>query len=327
MKTTIYSILFLLCIPIIAFSQPKQELKLARKGNKAMLDSNFVIAELLYRESIDVLDFDTNRFNLALALAAQKKHKDARIEWKSVEEISKNDIIKSYCQYNTGNSYLADENQMEKALEAYKQALRYYPKNEIARHNYWFLKMLMKQNPPPKEDEKKDNKDKENKDQENDKQKDKDDKNKSGDKDEKSDKEDSKDKSDKSDKDEDDKSEDKEDKEKDSEKENKDKDDNKSDKEEKDDVEGDNKDEEKKNEEEPDENKEENKPDNKDGEPKEEDQNKKENGSSEQVKEGELSKGDALRLLESIDREEDKTQEKIKAQLLKGKKQNNEKDW
>jgi len=281
-----------------------EERGLTRTGNELVNDSLFVQAEAEYLKSIDVLDFDTNRFNMAFAMMGQEKFDEAIDEWKAVAKSSENKTLQSLCHYNIGGiQVMKKEN--DKAIESYKQALRFQPKNELARHNYWFLKMVKDQNPQQdqnKDQNSDDSQDGENSDDSKDQQnKEKSDKEKS-DK-EKSDEQDSE-KDDDADKSNEDDDADKSNEEDDADKSNEDEDAEKS-----------NEDEESK--------------DNQNGESDDESNGEEgDESAGEQPVEGELSKGDAIRLLESLDKEEDKTQKKIKLKLLKGKNnKTNEKDW
>lgn len=305
-------IVLLTSIFSLASHAQMKERGLTRNGNDFVKDSLFVMAEAEYLKSLDIHDFDTNRFNMAFAMLGQEKFDEAIEEWESVEKTSDNKILKSYCAYNSGGA-LVMQKKNDEAIEKFKQALRYFPKNDLARHNYWLLKVVKEQN--PQQDQKQenqdqdkqdgDNKDQENQDQNSD-QNNSDQDSKDGEKgedsqDEKSE-EDSKE------------NESEEEKNKDGEPEEESEDESEDEK---------NKDSESKEESE-DEKSEDEK--NKDGESENEEEG--ENGMGEEPKEGELSTGDALRLLESLDKEEDKTQEKVKAKLLKGKKgKKSEKDW
>ena len=331
-----------------------EERGLTRTGNELVNDSLFVQAEAEYLKSIDALDFDTNRFNMAFAMMGQEKFDEAIDEWKAVAKSSENKTLQSLCHYNIGGiQVMKKEN--DKAIESYKQALRFQPKNELARHNYWFLKMVKDQNPQQDQnqdqnsddsqdgensDDSKDQQNKENSDKEK-SDKEKSDKEKSDDED--SEKDDDADKSnededaDKSNEDEDaDKSNEEDDanksnEEDDANKSNEDEDAEKSNEDE--DAEKSNEDEDadKSNEDEDAEksNEDEESKDNQNGESDDESNGEEgEESAGEQPVEGELSKGDAIRLLESLDKEEDKTQKKIKLKLLKGKNnKTNEKDW
>lgn len=306
---------------IFAFGVQAQmkERGLTRKGNEFVKDSLFVMAEAEYLKSLDIHDFDTNRFNLAFAMLGQEKFDEAIEEWKSVESTSEDKVLKSYCMYNIGGA-LVMQKKNDEAIEKYKQALRYFPKNDVARHNYWLLKLMKDQNPQQDQDQQnqdqnqdqqnKDqnqdqnggqNQDQQNKDQQNQDQKDKDqqdqNQNDQGEGDKGQENQDEQDK--KPEDSEGDESDDKSD-------EGKDENQNES---------GDKSDEEKSEEE-------------KDGSGGDEEKQDEGQQPNEELKAGELSTGDALRLLESLDKEEDKTQEKVKAKLLKGKKRKkHDKDW
>lgn len=322
MKNNIITYLILLTsVFCLSLHAQMEERGLTRDGNDYLEDSLFVMAEAEYLKSLDIHDFDTNRFNMAFAMLGQEKFEDAIAEWESVEKSSDNKMLKSFCVYNIGGA-LAMQQKTDEALEKYKQALRYFPKNNVARHNYWFLKLIKDQNPQQQQNEdqeNKDNKDQENKDQQDQDQDNQDQQNKDQDKSDQEDskdgdkKEDSKDGESEDEKSEDEESEDEKEKDGESDEESEDE---KSDEE----KDGDKSDEE--SEEDADDKKDEN------GESDEEQDGEEGDSEGEEVKEGELSTGDALRLLESLDKEEDKTQEKIKAKLLKGKKKKkHEKDW
>lgn len=335
----ILKILFVLLSITTTWAQerPHQERILARAGNEAFIDSNFVEAELKFRQSIALLDFDTNRYNMALSLLLQEKTKEAKKEFQVIAKKSENKALKSLCELNSGICVVKED--QKQALEHFKQALRHHPKNELARHNYWFLKMMMK-NQPPQQDQ--DNQDQNNKDQ-NKNQENKEDQGDGNNKDQQNkdgkqegdnkNKDEKKDQEGNSDQNKDDKDQ-SEDQKGDSEKE----DDQKSDEQEKpsekeekpeqgEDSDEKNKDSEKGNDE-GDEEKEkpENEGDNDADAPEENQEGAQDAGDPQEMEEG-MSENTALRLLESIDREEEKTQKKIKAKLLKGKKKQTEKDW
>ena len=335
MKNTILTYIVLLTsIFSLGLYAQMEERGLTREGNQLVKDSLYVLAEAEYLKSLDIQDFDTNRFNMAFAMLGQEKVDEAIEEWESVEKSSDNKLLKSFCAYNIGGVMLMQE-KTDEALEQYKQALRYFPKNEAARHNYWLLKLMKDQNPQQQQ---------QNKDQQNKDQQDKNDQDNS----ENQDSENTSD-SDDSEKSHEDEDEEKSREDEDADKSNKDEDADKSNEDEDADESNEDEDADESNEDEDaDESNEDedadksNEDEDADKSNEDEDADKSNDGDSEDekegdeegesygedVKEGELSTGDALRLLESLDKEEDKTQEKVKAKLLKGKKRKkHEKDW
>lgn len=321
MKNSILTIiLFIASLFCFSLQAQMEERGLTRDGNQFVKDSLFVMAEAEYLKSLDIQDFDTNRFNMAFAMLGQEKFDEAIEEWESVEKTSENKILKSYCAYNSGGAFIMQQKNDE-AIEKYKQALRYFPKNELARHNYWLLKVVKDQNPQQNQDNQDQNKSDE--DSENEKSEDKKDKDGESDDEKDGESEDKKDKDGESEDDKDEESEDEKDDESEDEKDGESEDEK--DGESEDEKDGESEDE-KDGESEDEKDGESEDEKDKDGESEEGDQ--EDNGSGEELKEGELSTSDALRLLESLDKEEDKTQEKIKAKLLKGKKRKkHEKDW
>ncbi|MGB0428257.1 MAG: hypothetical protein ACPGEC_04950 [Flavobacteriales bacterium] len=291
-----------LVFSLLSFSSLAQmeERSMTRKANASYQDSLFTKATLEYKQALEIHDFDTNRFNMAVSLFAEENTEEAIKEWELVEKKSDNKTLKSFCVYNKGLAQLKSEKQ-EEALESFKQALRYQPKNEMARHNYWFLKLLL-DSQPQQEQQNQDNKDNQDKkDQDKKDQEQNQDQNKDGDS-ENGD----------GDKKKDEKTEEKQKGDKDSEKEEK--------QEEKEDAEDNKEDEDGEKQDKKDEKADKNKA----GEEEKEDQKEGENANAA------LSKAEALQLLEAIDESEDNTHKRIKAQMLKEQKRkavNKEKDW
>lgn len=139
-----YLILFvsLLC-SWSAFAQ-KEVRQQIRKGNTAYKDSLFVDAEVAYRKAIDAApqeETGISYFNLGNTLIGQSKFEEALHEFARAAEIEQDKPKKSQSLHNMGVVFHADE-QYDKAIDMYKEALRNNPYDDETRYN---LALAMKQ--------------------------------------------------------------------------------------------------------------------------------------------------------------------------------------
>ncbi len=296
LKNKIYKIIGVLLLSVTSLcaqkKQPTQkELTLEAKrfvaeGNDYLVnDKNFTAAEREYRKAIDKNPlYEEAKYNLGNAYYVTENYDEALQRFAQTGKTTDNKQIKHLAFHNQGNTFMRQK-KYDKAIAAYKNALRNNPLDNETRYNLALAKKMREK------DGDQDNKDK-NKD---------DDK-----KDNKSDKKEG----DKEGKDGEDKKEEKEGKNK---KENKKEDDKKEDK-----KEGDKK---------------------KDGEDKEDEKGKpnedKKDGKGDAPKEqqppktipGQLSQQQVKSLLEAMNNQEKKVQEKINAKKVKGGRVQTEKDW
>ncbi|WP_109436117.1 tetratricopeptide repeat protein [Aquimarina sp. AU119] len=264
-------------------------------GNKVLVnDGNFPEAEGEYRKAIAKNPVDpTAKYNLANAYYTSEKYDEATVRYTEAAKVATAKSEKHKAFHNQGNTYM-EQKKYKEAVEAYKNALRSNPKDDETRYNLALAKKMLEQQ--QKEDEK-------NKDKDKDKDKDKKDDNK--DKKEGDDKKDEK--GDEGEKDKDEKGDPKDDK--------KDK--------------GDKGDEEKENEgdKEKDE-KGEPKDDKKDkGEDQKDEQGKPKDEQAQPRPQGQLSPERVKSLLEAMNNQEKKVQDKINAKKVKGAKTRTDKDW
>lgn len=259
-------------------------------GNDVLVkDGNFPKAEGEYRKAIAKNPVNSiAKYNLANAYYNSEKYDEATLRYTEAAKVATSKLEKHKAFHNQGNTYM-EQKKYKEAVEAYKNALRNNPKDDQTRYNLALAKkMLEKQQ------------------QENDKNKDKDqnkDKN-----------QDDKDKKEGDDKE--DKKEDEGDKEKDKDKgdDQKDKGDEGEDKKDKGDKEkedkGDPKDEEK----------------DKEGDPKDKEEGQPKEQQPQQVQ-GQLSPERVKSLLEAMNNQEKKVQDKINSKKAQGSKTKSDKDW
>lgn len=106
-----------------------------RSGNDEFKDQNFAEAEIEYRKAIDInpASFKAT-FNMADALFKQKKYEEAIQNYKILinQESDKERLASVY--HNLGNSYMQMQ-QVDAAIDAYKNALRNKPDDMDSKYN------------------------------------------------------------------------------------------------------------------------------------------------------------------------------------------------
>ena len=164
MKNTLFILSLLMCIT--SFAQNKKSF--LRDGNELYTDSSYNDAEMQYRKSLEKdQDYFKASFNLADAVYKQERYEESSALFDALIDNAptENDLAKVY--HNLGNS-LTQEQKLEEAIEAYKNALRINPNDAETRHNL-ALSKKQKQEQEQQEEKKEENKE-EKKDQEKDKE-------------------------------------------------------------------------------------------------------------------------------------------------------------
>ena len=160
------AILLLLVLSTSSFAQNKKSF--LRDGNELYYDSSYNDAEMQYRKSLEKdQDYFNASFNLADAVYKQERYEESSALFDALIDNAptENDLAKVY--HNLGNS-LTQEQKLEEAIEAYKNALRINPNDAETRHNL-ALSKKQKQEQEQQEGKKEENKE-EKKDQEKDKE-------------------------------------------------------------------------------------------------------------------------------------------------------------
>jgi tetratricopeptide (TPR) repeat protein len=208
--TKLLKITLLLTLLPLTLWAAAPERKDIRSGNKAYKNGSYSEAAISYKRAQEKAPQSLNaKYNLGNALFMQVDPKSLQSEegkqqmeqirklYEPMAEQSENVNAKANAEYNLGNSFLYEQN-WDKAIEHYKNALRKNPNDMEAKENLVFAQ-AMKQNPqqppPPQDQNDKDkDKDKDKKDdqqnQDKDKQDDKKDDQQNQDKDKQDDKKD-----------------------------------------------------------------------------------------------------------------------------------------
>ncbi|EIJ38060.1 tetratricopeptide repeat protein [Galbibacter orientalis DSM 19592] len=259
------------------------------KGNEVLEESSDAIAaEMEYRKAVSKSSDNAKaKYNLGNVYYKQESMGEAFMRYKEAGTTAKTKEEKHSAYHNLGNVFMKNK-EHQKAVEAYKEALRNDPADEETRYNLALAKEMLKK----QQDENKNNQD-QNKDDKQDENKDNQDQN-----------QDNKDNQDKKDGDEGDEKKDDQGKEDDK------------------NSEGDNKDEQGENPE-----------DQKQDEGKNDKQDQKQNPGDkpqeqqQQPRPNQLSPQQVKNILEAMNNEEKKVQEKINAEKVKGAPVKSEKDW
>ena len=255
----------------------QSERKMTRNGNTNYETGNFIDAEINYKKALEKnSDLLEAQFNLGDALVKQERFDEALEAFEKVSASTEDQNLKANALHNKGNVLLSQQD-LEGAIESYKDALRVNPKDHETRYNYTYVKKLLEEqqqkqdqekNEDNQEDKEQNEENNDNGDQNNENSKNKDQEN-SENEDEKQDQQDERDNN------EDQTEQDQQDK----------------------------------------------------GQTDGEDSNEENQGEQPKPRENKLSPEEAQRLLDALNQQEEKVQDKMKKHKLKGAKVKIEKDW
>jgi len=173
------NILFFFFLASLTITVSAQETKVKDyviAGNQNYMSGNFSKAEAQYKTALseDLNSIKAN-YNLGNSLYRQKRYDEARTHYdRVIRQKNSTKAEKQMAYHNIGKSYL-DENNPEKAVVNFKEALKLNPYDEETRYNYALARKLLekKQNEDEKNknDSGKDDKDKKDNQQNQDKEK------------------------------------------------------------------------------------------------------------------------------------------------------------
>lgn len=149
----------LLLFSLVSFAQEKKQKDVyLPKGNKEFRDNNYVEAEANYRISQSQSPTKSAAaYNLGNAIYRQKQPAEAANAYLNAIKNARTKQQKHMAYHNLGNVMMKAKN-YQGAVEAYKNALRNNPADEETRYNFALAKKMLKDNPPPKQDQKQDQK-------------------------------------------------------------------------------------------------------------------------------------------------------------------------
>ncbi len=139
-----------------------------REGNDDYNNGKYDVAEQKYMQSLQQNPSEKATYNLANSFYRQEKYKEAAAVYNELGKNSVDKASRSKAYHNLGNSLLKD-NQLQPAIDAYKNALINNPYDEDSRYNLSLAQKLLKQQEQNQEEQNQDqNQDQEqNQDQQN----------------------------------------------------------------------------------------------------------------------------------------------------------------
>lgn len=175
-------VFILLMIASVAFAQNDRDY--IRSGNRLYRNKSFDKAEVEYRKAVSANAENPQAvYNLGCSMMMQQKDSVAIQYFERASKLETNKLRRAKSNHNIG-VILQNHKMYDKAIEAYKQALRDNPNDDETRYNLALCKKLLKNNPDNNKQNKNQDKDKnqdknkeENKDNDKDKDKNKDKKN------------------------------------------------------------------------------------------------------------------------------------------------------
>jgi tetratricopeptide (TPR) repeat protein len=156
----------LFCLIIFSLSINAQEERgLTRDGNKLFNKQKYADAEAAYKKALEKKNnFPEAIFNLGDAMYKQERYDDAIAQYELAAKTLTDPKLKAQVYHNNGNCQL-EKKEWEKAVDAYKQALKLNPNDKDTRYNLAYanekLREKQKQDQQNKnnKNDKKDNKD------------------------------------------------------------------------------------------------------------------------------------------------------------------------
>jgi Tfp pilus assembly protein PilF len=144
----------------------KSSIDLTWEANEELAKDEFIKAEADYRRAISKSDKNVIApYNLGTAYYKKESLKEAFGRFKQAGELASAKTEKHKAFHNMGNVFMKNE-EYDKAVETYKEALRNDPKDEETRYNLALAKALAEKKKNQQKDGDEENKDEKNKEDE-----------------------------------------------------------------------------------------------------------------------------------------------------------------
>ena len=144
----------------------QNERRFIREGNDFFENEKYVESEVEYRKALEKKPESLEgRFNLGDALFKQEKVDEAIEQFQALTESTDDKQQLSDIYHNIGNGFFAKQ-ELEKSIEAYKQALRNDPLDDETRYNLIVAQKMLQEQQQNKEQDKEEQQDKKEQEQE-----------------------------------------------------------------------------------------------------------------------------------------------------------------
>lgn len=138
-------VLILLTIASVAYAQNDRDY--IRSGNRLYRNKSFDKAEVEYRKAVSANAENPQAvYNLGCSMMMQQKDSVAIQHFERASKLETNKLRRAKSNHNIGVIF-QNHKMYDKAIEAYKQALRDNPNDDETRYNLALCKKLMKNNP------------------------------------------------------------------------------------------------------------------------------------------------------------------------------------
>lgn len=156
------NILILMLLAVASASLAQNDRDYIRRGNRLYRAKKFNKAEVEYRKAVAANSENPQAvYNLGCAMMMIQKDSVAVTYFERASQLEQNKLRRAKSNHNIG-VILQNHKMYDKAIEAYKNALRDNPNDNETRYNLALCKKLLKKQPKDK-DRKKDNKNKDKK--------------------------------------------------------------------------------------------------------------------------------------------------------------------
>lgn len=156
------NILILMLLAVASASLAQNDRDYIRRGNRLYRAKKFNKAEVEYRKAVAANSENPQAvYNLGCAMMMIQKDSVAVTYFERASQLEQNKLRRAKSNHNIG-VILQNHKMYDKAIEAYKNALRDNPNDNETRYNLALCKKLLKKQPKDK-DSKKDNKNKDKK--------------------------------------------------------------------------------------------------------------------------------------------------------------------
>ena len=136
------------------------------EGNSKVKEEAFSEAEKAYRKALSIApEKATALYNLGNTHFLDAQYEEASQRFFQTQKFASTKEDKHKAFHNMGNVFMKKKD-YQKAVEAYKNALRNNPSDEETRYNYALAKELLEKEKPPQEQEQDDKKDQQKEEQE-----------------------------------------------------------------------------------------------------------------------------------------------------------------
>lgn len=167
MRKLLYILFFSVCFVSVSVAQHPS--KLLREGLKKYDEGKFDDAISNYKQAINKgADKRLANYNMGTAYYKAGKPDSALMHWQSIATTDADKDLQARAWHNMGNSFVKQQN-FEKAVDAYKRALKLNPDDEDTRYNLAYSQRIMQQQQQQNQDQKKDDQKKDEKQKEDEK--------------------------------------------------------------------------------------------------------------------------------------------------------------